>query len=396
MTHRKYKRDIGLTCATDEYWSILSTVRNGYDSIVTKYTHPILRFFTTAEARVLRTVCTEFLDAVEITPVADSKTHIGRTDTPTRLCLERWHASFPNAQAASVHGCEDLIDADFVRFRGFHTLDISGCTGITDAAFANLRGIRVLNMTNCNQRRITDAAFANLRGIDTLILRGCRQGTISVAAFVHLQGIRTLDILDCNMGNITPAAVTYLYGIRDLHVESYRNPIHQAYIRWLHGEIDDFAPHIRDNHPLWLFSKDRQGATLLHRAAYDSQPLAVKLLLEYGADVHSLTSDKCTPLHMACIRTINASVSTEIITSLLRAGANINATNFTGNTPLHSTLCQGPSNYQLKVFRLLLDNGASTTARNRGHMTPFMHLCRYGTHGYNFRTDIYDLLKSYE
>jgi hypothetical protein len=385
---------IGLTCGTNDVRSILSTLRNGCDSIVTEYEHPILRFFNLAESRTLRTVCTEFLDAVEVTPFEDCETRIGRTDTPISLCLERLRQSFPCAIAANVHGRKDLVDADFVHFRGFHTLDISGCTGITDAAFANLRGIRSLNMTSCKQRTITDAAFANLRGICTLIMRGCRQGTISLAAFAHLQGIRTLDIIDCNMGNITFAAVTYLHGIRDLHVEPYRNPIWQAYTQWLRNEIADLAPYIRDNHPLWLFSKDHQGATLLHHAAYEGQPIAVKLLIEYGADVHSSSSDKCTPLHMACIATRNASVSTEIITSLLRAGANINAINCVGNTPLHSTVCQGPSNYQLEVFRLLLDNGASTSARNSRNMTPFMHLCRYGADEYDFRRDIYDLLKS--
>jgi hypothetical protein len=44
---------IGLTCGPEDSCSILSTLMNGWDSLF-GYEHPLLRFFTTKEARELR------------------------------------------------------------------------------------------------------------------------------------------------------------------------------------------------------------------------------------------------------------------------------------------------------------------------------------------------------
>ena len=128
----------------------------------------ILGFFDTREARALRLVCSEFLEAVAVAPWADAETRITRN-------AGGWRASFPRATKANIsvklisfpqrHNA--FIDADFVHFEGLHSLDMTGCSqaGITDAAFAHLKGIHTLNMSDCRQAGITDAAFTHLKGI---------------------------------------------------------------------------------------------------------------------------------------------------------------------------------------------------------------------------------------
>ncbi len=64
--------------------------------------------------------------------------------------ISLWRESFGlRAQAANVFDRRDLVDSDFVHFRGLRTLNMTSCRGVSDAAFANLRGISALNMTCC-------------------------------------------------------------------------------------------------------------------------------------------------------------------------------------------------------------------------------------------------------
>ena len=46
--------------------------------------------------------------------------------------------------------------------------------------------------------------------------------------------------------------------------------------------------------------QDDDGYTALHRAAYNGHTEAIKLLIEYGADIGSRTKDGWQPLHCAC------------------------------------------------------------------------------------------------
>jgi len=59
---------IKLVCNEEDEWSILSVLRNGWDSITEIYEHPLLRYFTMEEACELRAICSEFVDAVSIAP----------------------------------------------------------------------------------------------------------------------------------------------------------------------------------------------------------------------------------------------------------------------------------------------------------------------------------------
>jgi hypothetical protein len=167
----------------------------------------------TVTATVLRGVSRGCRDGVAAHRWADTRTRV--------WWPARWRAAFPAAEAAKV-GCDyaerapHLCDADFVHFRGLHTLSMSWCSQITDAAFVHLAGIHTLYMSYNIQETITDAAFSHLAGIHTLDMSYCRQ--ITDAAFAHLAGIQTLDMSGCFQ--ITDAAFAHLTGIHALSMRS--------------------------------------------------------------------------------------------------------------------------------------------------------------------------------
>jgi ankyrin repeat protein len=94
----------------------------------------------------------------------------------------------------------------------------------------------------------------------------------------------------------------------------------------------------------------------LHLASAFAAPTAVELLLEHGAHVHQVSHNamRNQALH-ACIALGN---SIDNVRLLLEAGANVNATQAGGYTPLH----QSAANGNAAVVRLLLEYGADKTA----------------------------------
>jgi ankyrin repeat protein len=115
------------------------------------------------------------------------------------------------------------------------------------------------------------------------------------------------------------------------------------------------------------------GWTPLHLAAAFGGADAVRALLDLGADPNQRSQNALdnTPLH-ACVA---ISHSDEIVRMLLDAGADINATQHGGFTPLHSAAFNGSTD----VVRLLLERGAdrhlktdddqtaADLAREKGH-----------------------------
>ena len=143
----------------------------------------ILSFVDTREARALRLVCSEFLEAVAVAPWADAETRITRNAGGWRACFPRAMKANISVELSFPQRHNVLIDADFVHFEGLHSLDMTGCSqaGITDAAFAHLKGIHTLNVSYCSQAGISDAAFAHLTGIKLLYMLGCSQAGITRA-----------------------------------------------------------------------------------------------------------------------------------------------------------------------------------------------------------------------
>ncbi|XP_048838210.1 ankyrin repeat domain-containing protein 49 [Brienomyrus brachyistius] len=94
-------------------------------------------------------------------------------------------------------------------------------------------------------------------------------------------------------------------------------------------------------------SRDEDGYTALHRAAYSGHLEVAQCLMHHGADLHARTVDGWTPLHSAC-RWNNAAVASYLI----QQGAEVNAQTNGLLTPLH--LAAGNSGARQTLELLLM------------------------------------------
>ena len=126
----------------------------------------------------------------------------------------------------------------------------------------------------------------------------------------------------------------------------------------------------------WIYS----GDTALHLAAAGYRVELVRLLLAAGADPNSKANHRQSgPLHYAADGYItgpvwNAKRQVKTIQCLLDAGADINAQDKNGATPLHRavrTRCAA-------AVKCLLESGSDATLKNKPGSTPF-HLAVQNT-----------------
>lgn len=117
------------------------------------------------------------------------------------------------------------------------------------------------------------------------------------------------------------------------------------------------------------------GQTPLHALVFgaegDIAPLKViecaQYLIERGADIDAEDSDGETPLHCIAKRSKVTRALDELSRFLINAGANINKQDRSGYAPIHTTALYG---YNIEFLHLLLQSGASSTAKTANGETP--------------------------
>jgi ankyrin repeat protein len=114
-------------------------------------------------------------------------------------------------------------------------------------------------------------------------------------------------------------------------------------------------------------------------AIYGGDNAGIRSSLADGADIngHWGHADE-TPLHLA-VRLDRPHPTVEM---LIRNGADVNARDNRGQTPLHYAardLVRRRKGSVLRIQQLLVESGANPNAQDRSGDTPFHHLARYGT-----------------
>jgi len=113
--------------------------------------------------------------------------------------------------------------------------------------------------------------------------------------------------------------------------------------------------------PHWLYS----GDTPLHLASAGLQIDSARLLVEHGADVNAQNRRGATPLHYACDPrpksggVWNPEAQAALIELLIRSGANVDRADKGGAVPLHRAVRARSAS----AVRSLLENGARVDVR---------------------------------
>ncbi len=113
---------------------------------------------------------------------------------------------------------------------------------------------------------------------------------------------------------------------------------------------------------------DMHRNTPLH---YASSAKMAKFLLDTGADPNAKNDAGLTPLHLVPLKlslklSPKEKITGELAKTLTRGGANTNATDNGGNTPLHAAARFG----RVNLIAWLLGNKANPNARNKEGITP--------------------------
>jgi uncharacterized protein len=107
-----------------------------------------------------------------------------------------------------------------------------------------------------------------------------------------------------------------------------------------------------------------EGSTPLHLATLCNHKEIVRLLISNGADVNAKDDNGYTPLFGA-VFDYEAGDRREVVQLLITRGADVNATDTDGLTPLHNAAMNGKK----EIIELLLANKADPSAKNDGGIT---------------------------
>jgi uncharacterized protein len=113
---------------------------------------------------------------------------------------------------------------------------------------------------------------------------------------------------------------------------------------------------------------NEHGLTALGVAAHYGHMEIVELLLNFGADINSISNSKVSyiPSNTALHAGIAGKASKELVEFLLKQGANVNQPDSSGHTPLHIAAFDGSE----EIVSLLLAHGEGQELPSGNERTP--------------------------
>lgn len=127
---------------------------------------------------------------------------------------------------------------------------------------------------------------------------------------------------------------------------------------------------LKSDHSDIINSQDSMGYTPLHFASGTGEIIIVKLLMEAGAEIEAKNLLGDTPLIEAA-RLVGSEGKVDIIQYLLEAGANVHTkTRYGGDTLLHLAAGTGTSPFMAPAIHILLNAGADINAINEDGENP--------------------------
>jgi len=183
---------IQLVCTPTKDCSILSVLRNGWDSITEVYTHPLLRFFTMEETAQLRCICSEFVDAVSIAPFKKLRNII-----PSLY----WCECFPNANVKTLHVYRRDMYVEDAAALAVALPSLKMLTALyLEATFIGAAGATLLAATLPNLSALTDLELSSNN-------IGDAGATALAGALVSLPALTALDLCDNKIGDAGATAL---------------------------------------------------------------------------------------------------------------------------------------------------------------------------------------------
>ncbi|MCK7555018.1 ankyrin repeat domain-containing protein [Chitinophaga sedimenti] len=113
--------------------------------------------------------------------------------------------------------------------------------------------------------------------------------------------------------------------------------------------------------PELLKEKDEYEFSIMHAAALAEDPQLITYLAGLGADVNAKNDEGLTPLHIV--------LYPEVAETLIKLGADVNAKSMDDETPLHIQVAEGEQQYDM--VKLLLQHGANKNAKDVNGERPY-------------------------
>ncbi|CAH0387286.1 unnamed protein product [Bemisia tabaci] len=237
------------------------------------------------------------------------------------------------------------------------------------------------------KRDETALHFATQFGFERLVWFLLQNGA-DVNSFDKLGNTALTFAVDRGYTNILKALIIHGADVNAVNPYMDLTPLHEAAISWrgIAETVEILLEHGADIHKV-----TDNDETALHLASERAHAAVLDVLLKNGADVNALNGDGLTALHV--VGREEHDVPYDAVRVLLKHGADVNCRSPSGETPLHMSVQRWAKRHK-KVLRLLLESGADVNAACDKGMTP-LHIAAGGK-GLEDRVKLVKLLLKYK